>query len=387
MLMVPTRRAKASLLVGGIDVLGIMPGSSRVISFGYEDNTSDKLDSIKVNIADPERTWMMAHMPEEGIECKASFSANAWRTPFDFRVLECGTFWIDEIDCSGPPNAIDIKGNSAPVPTGIKDEKKSRSWEGVDIRDIQSRIASEHGLEAVWDVEKTPEKVKRTDQIEKTDMGYFRDKCKEAGLSIKIHNKQLIVYSEKEYEARPSSFVFAYGSSNILSWNFALRLADVYAEAEAAYVNPETGKLTKVKVSPKDVPKTKSKLAVNERLAYGPDDLIGGGIGGSPLRPRPRITGWQDWDHDDPASNNGKGKNGRAAAKGKAEKKLKDKNKKHKCFELQMVGDPAYLSGLNAQIVGFGVFDDKYFLESVSHDIDNSGYTCKLKMRKAISEY
>jgi phage protein D len=379
MIVIP-RQAKGSLVVGGTDILGGLPNSVRVLSFGYEDNTSDKLDSIKVGIADPERTWMLAYMPEEGIECQAGLQVLSWRMPFDDRPLDCGTFWIDEIDCSGPPNAISIKGNSAPVTKGIKDEKKSRSWEGVDIRDIQSRIASEHELTAVWDVEQVPEKVKRTDQIEKTDLAYFRDKCKESGLSMKVHNKQLIVYSEKEYEARPSVFTFSYGDSNILSWNFALRLADVYAEAEASYVNPDTGKLTKVKVSPKDVPKTKSKLAINERLAYGPDDLIGGGI-------TPFTTGWADWENDDSAANNGKGKKAKKAAKGKAEKKLKDKNKKHKCFDLEIVGDPMYLSGLCADVVGFGVFDAKYFLESVSHDITDSGYKCKLRMRKAIEEY
>jgi hypothetical protein len=192
----------------------------------------------------------------------------------------------------------------------------------------------------------------------------------------------LVVYSEKEYEAREPSFVFTYGASNLLSWDFVLRLADVYAEAEASYVNPETGKLTKVKVSPKDVPKTKAKLNVNERLDYGPNDLIGGGVSTR------ADAGFMDWDNDDPAANSGKGKGGQKAATNKAEKKLHEKNKKNKCWTLEVVGDPMYLSGLTCLVQGFGSnFDDKYFMETVAHDIGGSGYKSKLRLRKAISEY
>ena len=53
-----------------------------------------------------------------------------------------------------------------------------------------------------------------------------------------------------------------------------------------------------------------------------------------------------------------------------------------------MVGDPMYLSGLTCLVQGFGTnFDDKYFIETVQHDIAGSGYVSKLKLRKAISEY
>jgi uncharacterized protein len=382
--VVSARQARPMLMVGGVDIIAGVSGE-HILAFSYVDNTTDNADGVELAIADPNRTWLQTYMPEEGIECEPMISVSNWRGPFDFRTLECGTFWIDEINFAGPPNAIKLKANSAPVTQGIKDTKKNKAWDSSDIQTVGEAIASENGLTFVYDVEATPEKVKRTDQVDKSDLEYYRNKCKDAGLSLKICKKQLVVYSEKEYEAREPSFVFTYGASNLLSWDFVLRLNDVYAEAEAAYVNPETGKLTKVKVAPKDVPKTKAKLQVNERLDYGPNDLIGGG---TTRRPSTRASDFKDWTADDPADNNGKGKGGQKAATNKAEKKLHEKNKKNKCWTLEVVGDPMYLSGLTCLVFGFGPnFDDKYFIETVAHDIGSSGYKSKLRLRKAISEY
>lgn len=381
------RQARPMLLVGGVDIIAGVSGE-HIMAFSYTDNTTDNADGIELALADPNRRWLETYMPEEGIECEARIAISSWRNPADRRVLECGTFWIDEIDFSGPPNVIKIKGNSAPVTKGIKDTKKNKAWNSADIQTVGKAIAAENDLTFVYDVQQAPVTVKRTDQVDKSDLEYFRNKCKDAGLSLKIYKKQLVVYNEKEYEARDPSFTFAYGSGNLLSWDFALRLADVYAEAEASYINPETGKLTKVKVSPKNVPKTKAKLSVNERLDYQPSDLIGGGPA---RRGEPAFAPYLEgggWANDDPAANNGKGKGGKAAAKNKAEKKLHEKNKKNKCWTLEMTGDPMYLSGLTCLVAGFGTnFNDKYFIETVAHDIGGSGYRSKLKLRKAIAEY
>jgi phage protein D len=45
------------------------------------------------------------------------------------------------------------------------------------------------------------------------------------------------------------------------------------------------------------------------------------------------------------------------------------------------------LSGLCVELQGFGMFDDKWFVESSTHEIGASGYTTNLKLRTALKGY
>jgi uncharacterized protein len=165
--VISARQARPMLMVGGVDLIAGVSGE-HILAFSYTDNTTDNADGIELALADPNRTWLETYLPEEGIECSPMISISNWRAPFDFRTLECGIFWIDEIDFSGPPNAIKIKANSAPVTQGIKDTKKNKAWDSADIQTVGKSIASENGLEFVYDVEQEPTTVKRTDQVDKS---------------------------------------------------------------------------------------------------------------------------------------------------------------------------------------------------------------------------
>src|SRR5271166_3742736 len=143
------REARPHLIVAGIDIIGGV-SNEHILSFSYTDNTTDNADGIEIELADPDRTWLEKFMPEEGIECEASLSITNWRGPRDSRDVELGIFWIDEIDFSGPPNDIKLKGNSTPITTGIKDTKKNKAWESADIKVVGEAIAKDNGLTFVY---------------------------------------------------------------------------------------------------------------------------------------------------------------------------------------------------------------------------------------------
>ena len=369
------RHAAGSLVTGGIDILGALE-SGNVLSFSYTDNTSDKADDFSVEIADPQRTWMASYLPKKGSEVQAVIKVFNWTIPGDSREFDCGTFFIDEIDYAGPPNVVGIKATSIPVATGIKSTKKYRFWEDQPIQAIATQIAGEHGLSLVWDVAKmVMAKLPRVDQVETPDLEFLRDLAKDWGIKLKIFNRKLIMYSEEEYEARGPVYTLRYGASAILSYQFKSVLNDMFAEGKIAYMSNASGELIEGKFTPPEPPPTE---AVEENNEIVPEENGGGegDGGGGALR---EIASGVDYSSENAAA--------AQAATQKAKNKLREHNKWEKEAEFVIVGDPGYLSGLCVQLVGFGIFDGQWFIDSSKHSISEEGYITALAMHMALKAY
>jgi hypothetical protein len=312
-----------------------------------------------------------------------------WAFPGDTRPFECGIFWINHINFKGPPNSVCIKASSVP-PNGVKSTKKFKSWENTNLKSIAGEIASNNGLELFYDTKDDPQ-VKRTDQTDKSDLEYLRDRCKESKLSLKIHKKQLIVYSEEEYEAREPAFTLTYGADNILDYEFNSKTDDIYKKCTNKFDNPETGKITETEFDPSvdggTIPEgTYAKLSLNENPEYKPDVQKGANLTLMELASSRELIDADFW-NTDPGANKGKGSGGQENSKKKNKAKLREKNKKEHQGNFTVYGNIEYLSGLCCQTIGFGIFDKKWFIESSIHDIGSKGYITKLKLRGALKGY
>lgn len=385
------RTARGHLIVNGVDLLAGV-SAEHIMDFSYTDSTSDKADDLSIRIRDPHRNWMLRYLSGEakaGIECSASISITDWSAPEDSRTLECGIFWINHIGF-GYTCDVDIKASSIP-PNGAKNTKKHRAWEGSSIKSIGEQIASDNGLTLFYDTQTNP-RAKRAEQKEKSDIEYLRTLCKELKLSLKIHKKQLVIYSEEEYEARDAVFELKWGAKNILGFSFDWKVDDAFKKCECAYVNPETGRITKEEFEDSSALEdcdqevlSRSILKTNECLYYDPR-----GTGGAAGFLMPYVdmedVRKNDWD-DAPGSNKGKGNGAKAKAKGKAQAKLREKNKKVKECSFKVFGNIDYISGLCFSTSGFGVFDRKWFIETSTHCIGGGGYTTDLKCRHTLTGY
>lgn len=376
--MLRARAALPELVVGGKDIL--LGLSTQRLSFTYTDSTSDKADDLSAEIADPNRTWMKSVGADlkKGIQCEGRIVITDWMRPFDNRVLECGIFWINDVGMKGPPNTVSIKASSIP-PDGIKGTKKHRSWESTDLKTIANQIAGEHGLTLFWDTQKVSQKVKRTDQTDASDLEYLRNKCKDEELSLKIHRKQLVIYSEEEYEARPPAFELVYGASSTLTYDFGSKSDDTFKKAKNSYVNPDTGKVTEQEHEADSGHEgNDAELISNVSPGFGPDT---GGSFQIVQSASDLVAG--DYFNDAAEANKGKGKK----TGNKAKAKLRDKNKKENQSTFTVFGNIDYLSGLNCQTVDYGMFDKKWFIENSTHAISSGGYITTLKLRAALIGY
>jgi phage protein D len=200
---------------------------------------------------------------------------------------------------------------------------------------------------------------------------------------VKLFNKQLIFYSEEEYEAQPSVFTITYGASSILSFAFSSRLHDTYQKAEVAYTNPDTGAVIEGEYEDKD-PASPKKGTTRHNIRVEDEEEGGGNGGGGNGGEGRGKAGYPPYgveiDLDpEPASNE--------KATEKAKNHLRAKNKREKTATIRMFGNPDYLSGLNAELVGFGIFDGKWFIESTVHEIGANGYQTELKLHFALEGY
>jgi uncharacterized protein len=374
------RHASGKLIVGGIDILGALESTS-VLAFGYTDNTSDQADDFAVEIADPHRTWMQSYLPKKGSEVQASIKVFNWTTPGDTREFDCGTFFIDEIEYAGPPNMVKIKATSIPVATGLKSQKKYRFWEDVPVQAIAAQVSAEHGLALIWDVAKSVAgKLKRVDQVEMPDLEFLRDLAKDWGIKLKIFNRQLVMYSEEEYEAKPPVYTMLYGAANIISYQFTSQLSDKFAKGMVAYVSPITGNKIEGEFVAPEKPEGVGDDTTNEDTTRveDEDDGDGGDVGGDGRGLREMAAG-VDYTNENAAA--------AEAAKQKAKSKLREKNKWEKEATILIVGDPGYISGLCVQLLGFGIFDGQWFIDSSRHSISEEGYVTELQMHMALKGY
>ena len=127
-----------------------------LLSFTYTDNNSDKADDINLTLEDRAGLWRNSWFPAKGDKITASLSAHDWDAPDETVSLPCGTFEVTQIDYSGPPSVISIKGVSVPVSKASGNEKHTRAWENVKLRTIAEDVANKGGLSLYFDCPDNP---------------------------------------------------------------------------------------------------------------------------------------------------------------------------------------------------------------------------------------
>jgi phage protein D len=373
------RTARPVIMIAGTDYYANL--APFLLSFTYSDNIG-KIDDLQLELADPDRRFISESFPLKGnAELDVSIICQNWFVPLGPPItLDCGLFWIDQVDFKGPPNTVNVKANSIPVKSTIKTSNKVRAWEGSSLQEVARQIATENGMSIFWDTKENP-KYKRVDQNDKTDLEFLQSLCDDAGLVMKVKRKRIIIFSEKEYEEREPVFNLIYGM-NINSWAFSTKTADTKKESEVKFTDPETGKLTTGKaVDDSDDVKWSGKLLDYNSPRSSPDEPSD-----DQKEIRANVPPPVDYDftQNDPGHNKGKGAGLEDKATKKAKNNLRKANRDRDTAQIEIVGHPLLAAGQCGQIEGFYKWNGKYFLESINHRI-SGGYTCSLNLHRELA--
>lgn len=312
-------------------------------SISFQDNLSGQADDITVSLADREKRWITKHWaPHKGDSLSVALLLSRDWVSDQPTARNLGDFEIDEITVNGPPTKMSVKGISIPQDTTLK-EKKTKAWEKTNLKKIAEEIAKNSKLSLHFSAEENPE-YDRLDQDDQSDTAFLEKICGEAGLSLKIANKKIIILDEMKLEEEDAVTTISITDKDLKNYSGKDTLSVMYKSCQVKYTDTKNKKTITYTFTPKNPPATGRVLIVNEEVTS------------------------------------------EAEAIKLAKKSLRNANKEAKTFSLRLAGFLFLYAGQCINTKGFGVFDGKYIITSVGGTIGNGSET-SLELRKCLEEY
>lgn len=280
----------------------------------------------------------------KGATIKASIVKKNWLGNGEELELNCGTFEIDSVDVSGPPQKLVLKATSIPYTSTTRTQMKTKAWEKIKLSGIAREIAKTNGLQAMFESGYDP-MYERKEQVQESDVVFLQRLCKDAGLALKVTAKTIVLFDVAEYEKKEPVKTIKKGSGDISSYGLQTGMNDTaYSSCRVSYTDPKTKKLIEYTFTPPNANNSGQVLEVNEKVTS------------------------------------------REEAKQLAMKRLREKNKDEFKATFSMTGDVLLVAGVTVDLSGFGFFDGKYIIEQATHTV-SAGYKTSVSLRKVLEGY
>ena len=340
-LQVQARRAYIDITYKGYNISKDI--AADLLSFTYTDNASDNADDIEITLKDEKLKWLTAWFPEKGDMIEATLNTINWNKDGEKRALKCGSFVVDAPEYSGRPRVMSLKGISTPSNSNFTQTKKSRAWENIYFSSIAGDIARSAGLDLFFDSTYNPF-YGRQDQSDTSDMSFLSELSKNAGFCFKVTDKTIVIFNAAEYERKPTVEEINETDSKLQGYSFSTSDTNTgYAGCRLKYRNPKNGQFIDYLFTVKELEEDDKVYELNE-YASSIDE-----------------------------------------AKNRAQAKLRELNKKEFTASLSLVGDTRIVAGVNVELVGFGGYSGKYFIDKATHSIP--GYNVDIEAHKVLEGY
>lgn len=260
------------------------------------------------------------------------------------KVLDCGVFEIDSVNYTGPPQKLSIKATSIPYKAELRQTKHNKVWENTTLKNMAEKIGKRSNFKVMYLSNSNPV-YKRKEQINMTDIAFLKKMCKNAGISLKVTSKTIVLFDAADYEKKKEVKKIKAGKGNILSYSFSTKTADAaYSSCHVIYTDPDTKKTIEATYKPENANKDGQTLEIKQKVSSV------------------------------------------AEAMELARKSLRAKNKGETTAEFTLVGDVDYVAGITVRVYGYGEFNGKYIVEQATHNI-TGGYKVQIKLRSCLEGY
>lgn len=308
----------------------------RFISLRLTDEAGFTSDMVEITLAD--RPTSPIQLPETGAELEVFLG-------YDGLVQRMGLFVVDEVELTGWPSAMTIRGKAAPYDTskGGKTDlqtQKSRSWpKGTKLGDLVAKIAKEHGMEPAVSQSLKTVSLPHLDQSEESDISFLVRVGKRYDAIVKPAGGKLVVAKAGESKAASGESMPAVAVHSGQTSRYSMTMAR------------------------RESPGTVIAYHHNKRTAKRVPVQVGSG---EPVR---RLRHWyQD----------------EAAAQAAAQAELDRRTRGEQTLSLTMPGDPQLSAESRLVASGFreGV-NGEWLVVRVAHTLDKSvGYACDVECEK-----
>lgn len=344
MLIKDSRQLEIKLLYEGKDITKYI--DKDLINLSYSDSLNE-FDTFEITIQNRDLLWMNNWTPLKGEKLEAKIILNNWEKQGQIEI-NVGTFYIDEISYSGPPDICTIRALSVDITSNIMDNKRHRVWESVTFEKIAKDIALECNLELIFDVDFKFE-YKRVESKLETYFNFLKRLGKEAGILVKLYNDKLVLIEESLYEGKDP--ILSINRTDVSSYSFTSDDTDTYAGCKISYYDSILAK------------KIEKSFFTKQRPGY--------------KRGTQRVL-FINEEKEPP----GKTQKQKEEYLGKvAEKALREKNKNSIRGNIRLLGKEQLLSvGNTLDLQEFGIFNGKYLITKI--DTDLKDYSLSLDIRQ-----
>ena len=257
--------------------------------------------------------------------------------------LDCGSFELDDVKVSGPPQTVEISATSLSYESSIRKTRKSRSWNNTSLKGIVEEIGTQGGYSVLYASEYDPT-YQSVMQDEQTDGAFLKTLCVRAGLRLKITDWMIVIFDQKELEELEPVRTIRRGDGNYLSSSLESTLSTTaYSSCHIKYED-DSGNTYEATFTPETEYSEGEVLEITDQVSSNEEALQ------------------------------------------VAKRRLRAANKGEITGRMTVVGDPSLVAGANILLEGWGDFDGKYSIETAVHKV-GSGYTTDIELSKAVEGY
>lgn len=163
-----------------------------------------------------------------------------------------GAYKVDEVEVSGPPDTIVIRGKASDM-RGSGKTVRSGSWEGTPLSQIVNDIAKRNGWEPVCSV---GTKVERIDQRNESDFNFITRLARQYDCTAKVAESKLLVMPRQGGQSASGKTlsVVTINRADVSRYQFRLGDRNTQKAVKTQHQDPKTGKLQVVELANDDAP-------------------------------------------------------------------------------------------------------------------------------------
>lgn len=317
-------------------------------SLSYTDKVSGESDEFEIALMDKDLRFQNGSYPEKGAKITLEMGMS------DTAILNCGTFTIDQVELSGPPDKVSIKGIATGIDGKLK-TKKSTAHENKTLRQIVNSIAGNNGYTVIGTIENIS--IGRLTQYRETDLQFLNRLANDYGYAFSVRDKTLVFTSVFELEAK--KHILTIDKTDLSNYTFKDNTAQTYKSATVQSHNPNQNKTIKATATAIPATQEQQPFDVFDIATYGP----------------PATANTDTYETREKTENESQ-----AIAKSKAG--LHKKNSKSKTFSGSMPGNVLMVSGINFELTGFGELSGIYHITESKHNISRAGYLTMFEAKR-----
>lgn len=178
-----------------------------LVDLSVTDVLSGESDEVSIQLEDSEGRWRGPWYPTKKDKITVSLG-------YDDELFEFGTFEVDEIEHSGPPDKVDLRAIAAGISKQMR-TNKSVAHEGKTLKGIAQAVAESNGLELMGEIRDIS--IRRVTQNRETDLAFLKRTADMYGYVFTVRDSKVVFSSI--YEIDSSDVVNEIDREDLISYS------------------------------------------------------------------------------------------------------------------------------------------------------------------------